>query len=106
MKFTWAIGIQSNLVLPGGISLILGPVVAREFVVELLHKIIPVSLGKNAGCGNGGIEPIALYHAFMGDLLKRGKAVAIDQQQLGLGIELFNGEVHAFKRSLQDVDLV
>lgn len=106
VKFAGTMLVKGILVLPGSITLVLNPVVLREFVMYFLHVIIPVGLGQYAGRSYGSIDPVALDDAFMGNSFIRGEPVAVDQQKLGLWIELLYRQVHAFKRSLQDVDLV
>ncbi len=106
VKFAGAVLVKGILVLAGSIALVLDPVVLREFVMYFLHVVIAVGLGQYAGCGNRGIKTIALDDAFVGNPFIRGEPVAVDQQKLGLRIELLYGKMHAFKGSLQDVDLV
>ena len=64
------------------------------------------TVGKNAGCSNGCIYSIALDNAFMRNLSEFLKTVSVDEQELGLGVELFDGDVHAFERSPENIDLV
>lgn len=106
MEFAGAVLVQSILVLAGSIAFILNPIVLREFMMYFLHVIIAVSLGQDAGRSYRRVKPVALDDAFMGNSFIRGEPVAVDQQKLGLGSELLYGQVHAFKRSLQDIDLV
>lgn len=106
VEFAGAVLVKGVLVLAGSVALVLDPIVLREFVMYFLHVIIAVGLGQYAGRSYGSINPIALDDTLMGNSFIRSEPVAVDQQKPGLWIKLLYGQVHAFKRSFQDVDLV
>lgn len=67
---------------------------------------IAPGFGKDAGCGNAGVDAIAFDDALVGNALVGGESVAIYQEQAGLHAQLGYGEVHGFEGGFEDVDLV
>src|SRR5215207_7354183 len=75
-----AVLVQCFLVFPGGVTLVLRPVVAGKLMMQFFHVVVAVGFCENTGSGNGGIKAITLDDAFMRDLFKRDEPVSIDQQ--------------------------
>src|SRR6056297_629007 len=82
---TDAMLLQGIAMLSGTVSLILFPVVLRILGMYRLHKLIPISLCQDGGCGDGKICAVALNDTTMWDLVVGAEEFSVDKKLIRSG---------------------
>jgi hypothetical protein len=80
-------------VLPGGIAFVFAEAIARIGLVQLQHQAIPCDLGDDRGGGDRGADPVAPDDGPLGHW-QAGQPPAVDEQQIGRGVELRDSRLH------------
>ena len=103
-------------VLLGGIAGIVVPAVVRVLLVEFLHVVVAIGLGKDGGCSDGKILAIAFHDGGVGQgmaLLSTVavfvigvESVAVDDEGFGAHGQGIDGSVHGGDAGTEDVHLV
>ena len=86
--------LDSTEVFGGRVAFVAVPAVEGVFTVQLRHQLIAVSFCQNAGGGDGHESGVAFDEALVGVGGLIVESVAVDEQELGLWVELHGGEAH------------
>ena len=103
-------------VLFGGIAGVVVPAVVRVLLVELLHVVVAISLGKDGGSSDGKILAIAFHDGGVGQGMTQlvtvavfvisVESVAVDDEGFGAHGKGIDGSVHGCDAGTKDVHLV
>ena len=83
-----------------------GEAVARIDLVEFGHAGVSCGLREDRGGRDGGDPGVALHDGGGGSGQPLGRAVAVDEDELGPDAEPLNGALHGEHRRLKDVQRV
>lgn len=97
------VALECALVLGRGITLVDREAILRPAAVGLEHPPIPGDFGEDAGSGDRIRQRIPPHQGGLWEGDSRDRE-AVDQDVLGLGIELSEGANHARMGGLEDVD--
>jgi len=97
---------DGGAVLTGGVACVVLPAVLGVLLGEVVHVVVAIGLGEDAGCGDGEVFGVAFYDGLVGEVVVGLEAVAVDDEGLGTEGELVECAVHGEDAGAQDVDLV
>ncbi len=89
-----------------GIAFVLVPMVHRKFFMDLVHIGITIGFGQNRGGRNAHELTVAFDDAFMRDVAKGPKAIAVHDNIFRGRDQLVQGLVHRHDGGIEDVDLI
>lgn len=89
-----------------GITLVLLPLIHREFFVKALHIVVAICFSQDGSGRDTEVFSVSLYDSSVGDRIDRLEAIAVDDDVLRDGRELPDALLHRADRRVQDVDFV
>ena len=89
-----------------GIAFVLVPMVHRKFFMDFVHIGIAIGFGQNRGGRNAHELAVAFDDAFIRDVAKGLKAIAVHDDIFRGPDQLAQGLVHCHDGGIEDVDLI
>ena len=90
----------------GGVAFVAIPAIVRVEFMLRFHVFVAVGFGEDRGGGDSLVFGVAFNDAEVWNIVLADEAVAVDEQELGSGVELRDGEVHGMYGGAEDVDTV